>query len=224
MHERTLVLVQRHQRQVLLQHLRQALQRHQRPARRRAALRIASLIGALALATFLRPASASTFELLNAGIQTRISETTFLGKDAPESFAEHDLTAIFRTPWEHAITPRLSFAVRLFASAGVLDGPDGMAAVATAIPLLAFGTPDGRFALDAGVGLGLLGEHEWGQQDFGGPAQFAITFGVQAPVYRRLGAGYRFMHYSDAGLYADDTVGADLHMGVLSWHFGAPAP
>ena len=213
---RARLLVQRHQRQVLLQRLCQALQRRQHPSRGRAALRAAAVAALLVLP---EAAFAADFPLLNAGFQTRISNADVIGKDAPETFSEHDVTVVARTPWEYALSPSLGAGVRLFGSVGFLEGPDGFAAVATAIPLLAIGTADGRFAIDGGAGLGLLGEHEWAQQDFGGPLQFALTVGMSAPLHRRLGIGYRFMHYSDAGAYSSKTVGADLHMGVVMYRF-----
>ncbi|WP_083235907.1 acyloxyacyl hydrolase [Halomonas caseinilytica] len=38
------------------------------------------------------------------------------------------------------------------------------------------------------------------------------ALGVRVPLYRRLGVGYRFLHYSDAGANGPDTTGADFHM------------
>jgi hypothetical protein len=105
------------------------------------------------------------------------------------------------------------------ASAGVLEGADKTALVVSAIPILAFGSQDGRFTGDLGAGLALLSKHRYAQQDFGGPLQFALTFGVGVPLYRRVGVGYRFLHYSDAGAYGPDTIGADFHMLELIYRF-----
>jgi hypothetical protein len=56
-------------------------------------------------------------------------------------------------------------------------------------------------------------------QDFGGPLQFALTLGIEVPLYGHAAAGYRFMHYSDAGFYAPGTIGADMHMVELLYRF-----
>jgi hypothetical protein len=65
----------------------------------------------------------------------------------------------------------------------------------------------------------LLSAHRFGRQDYGGPFQFALTFGVTVPLYGRLDAGYRFLHYSDAGIYGGHTIGADFHMIELGYRF-----
>ena len=87
------------------------------------------------------------------------------------------------------------------------------------LPVLALGSEDGRFTVDFGAGLALLSRSKFGKQDFGGLLQGALTFGVGIPIYRRFGLGYRFMHYSDAGVYGYDTIGADLHNIELSYRF-----
>ena len=57
----------------------------------------------------------------------------------------------------------------------------------------------------------------FGTQDYGGPFQFAVTMGLTVPLYKKLGLGYRYMHYSDAAIYGPDTTGADLHMIEFSY-------
>lgn len=65
----------------------------------------------------------------------------------------------------------------------------------------------------------MLSRHRFGTQDYGGYFQFALTAGVGVPLFERLGAGYRYMHYSDAGINGDHTTGADMHMLELSYRF-----
>lgn len=158
-------------------------------------------------------------DLLGASVQLRVGERTVLGKDSPESFEEYDVRAALRTPWEHRFEAGGSLGVRWLASAGVIEGPDQVAAVASLVPVLALGTRDRRFSLDGGIGLALLSEHHFGEQDFGGPLQFALTAALEAPLYRRVGLAYRFMHYSDAGTWGRHTIGADLHMAGLTYRF-----
>jgi len=73
--------------------------------------------------------------------------------------------------------------------------------------------------LDLGMGGALLSKHHFGTQDFGGPFQFALTLGDGVPLYERLGGGYRFLHYSDAGTNGSHTTGVDFHMIELIYRF-----
>jgi len=108
------------------------------------------------------------------------------------------------------------------ASAGALRGLGETALVTSLIPLLVLGSQDGRFTLDMGIGGALLSKHRFGTQDYGGPFQFALTLGAGVPFYERLGLGYRFLHYSDAGTNGDHTTGADFHMVEFSYRFCGP--
>jgi hypothetical protein len=101
----------------------------------------------------------------------------------------------------------------------VLKGQRDHAAVVSLIPVLAWGTRDGRYTFDAGIGTALLSRHRFAQQDFGGHGQFALTAGIGVPIGGRFGIGYRFVHYSDAGLYGGDTIGADFHMLEVTYRF-----
>lgn len=180
--------------------------------------RVAFLTFTLALASALAlPAVAAP----PGGIagQLRVGEQTVLGAEAPESFTAYDLRAWWPLPVERPLALRLRLGTRLLASAGLFEGAGQTAAVVSAIPLATLGTAGGRWLADAGAGLALLSEHRYAEQDFGGPLQFALTAGLEAPLWRRLGIGYRFMHYSDAGGYGEHTIGADLHMLGLSWRF-----
>ena len=93
-----------------------------------------------------------------------------------------------------------------------MRGGEETGLVVSLMPLVAIGSEDGRFFIDIGAGGALLSRHQFGTQDYGGPFQFALTAGAGFPLYKRLGLGYRFLHYSDAGIYGPDTIGADFHM------------
>jgi hypothetical protein len=178
-------------------------------------------IVAAALAVVLAPtvSAESGYPLLSAGVQVRIGETTVIGQRSPDSFAEYDLRGHWRTPYESQLSPKLSLGARLLGGIGVFKGSGKTGAIASLIPVIALGTPDGRYTFDAGLGLGVLSRYRYQQQDFGGYLQFALTVGLEAPLYRRIGITYRFMHYSDAGSYGPHTVGADLHMAGLMYRF-----
>lgn len=165
------------------------------------------------------PSQASDFELLSVGVRARVGEKRVLGKEQPESFRAYDLVTAIRLPWETQLAAGLQARAQLLASAGVLHGAGENALAVSLIPVLALGTPDGWFTLDLGVGVALLSRHRYAQQDFGGPFQFALTLGVSVPLYHRVGVGYRFLHYSDAGANGRHTIGADFHMVELTYRF-----
>lgn len=165
------------------------------------------------------PVRAADLDLLSIGVRARVGEKTVLGKDAPESFREYDVVASIRLPWQRYSPSGWGIGTRMLASAGVLHGADTTALVVSAIPVLALGSQDGRFTVDFGAGLALISEHRFAQQDFGGPLQGALTFGVGVPLYRQVGVGYRFLHYSDWGAYGPDSIGVDFHMVELIYRF-----
>ena len=162
---------------------------------------------------------AADVDLQSVSVRARVGEKTVLGKEAPESFREYDVAASFRLPWQRYSASGWGAGTRLMASAGVLQGADTTALVVSAIPLLALGSQDGRFTLDFGAGLALISEHRFAQQDFGGPLQGALTLGAGVPLYRRVGVGYRFLHYSDWGAYGPDSIGVDFHMVEFTFRF-----
>lgn len=158
------------------------------------------------------PCRAEDLSLLSVGMRARVSEKTVLGNVAPESFQEYDAVVNFGLPWGQYSRSGWGVGTRLMASVGALRGSGKTALAVSLIPGLAFGSQNGRFTLDLGAGGALLSRHRFGRQDYGGPFQFALTLGVAVPLYERLGVGYRYLHYSDAGLNGSYTTGADFHM------------
>jgi primosomal replication protein N len=158
-------------------------------------------------------------ELLSVGVRARVGEKNVLGKEQPESFREYDVVASIQLPWKGQSPSGWEVGARLLTSVGVLQGAGKTALVASVIPVLALGRQDGRLTVDLGAGLALLSKHRYAQQDYGGPLQFALTFGVGVPLYQRVGLGYRYLHYSDAGAYGPYTIGADFHMIELIYRF-----
>lgn len=165
------------------------------------------------------PSRAEDLRWLSVGMRARVSEETVLGDVQPEAFQEYDAVASFGLPWGRYSQSGWGAGTRLMASAGALRGAGETALVISLIPVLALGSQDGRFTLDLGIGGALLSKHRFGTQDYGGPFQFALTLGAGVPLYERLGLGYRFLHYSDAGIYGSHTTGADFHMVEFTYRF-----
>jgi len=158
--------------------------------------------------------------LLSVNIRANFSNTDVLGDAAPEEFGECDVAANFRLPWVSWYSQSgWGSEIRLMTSAGALYGAGDTALVVSLIPLVTFGSQDGRFTLDMGAGGALLSRHTFGTQDFGGYFQFALTAGISVPLFKRLGIGYRYLHYSDAAIYGPHHTGADLHMLELNYRF-----
>lgn len=165
------------------------------------------------------PSRAEDLRLLSVGMRARVSGATVLGDVQPEAFQEYDAVASFALPWGRYSQSGWGAGTRLMASAGALRGAGETALVVSLIPVLALGSQDGRLTLDLGIGGALLSKHRFGTQDYGGPFQFALTLGAGVPLYERLGLGYRFLHYSDAGIYGSHTTGADFHMVEFTYRF-----
>ncbi len=165
------------------------------------------------------PSRAEDLRLLSVGMRARVSGATVLGEVQPEAFQEYDAVASFGLPWRRYSQSGWGAGTRLMASAGALRGAGETALVVSLIPVLALGSQDGRLTLDLGIGGALLSKHRFGTQDYGGPFQFALTLGAGVPLYERLGLGYRFLHYSDAGMYGSHTIGADFHMIEFTYRF-----
>ena len=157
--------------------------------------------------------------LHSVSIRAAFSNTDIIGGLAPEDFQEYDVAANFRLPWAWYSQSGWGAGIRLMTSAGALYGAGETALVISVIPLVAFGSQDGRFTLDMGAGGALLSRHHFGTQDFGGYFQFALTAGVGIPLFKGLGVGYRYLHYSDAGIYGPRNTGADFHMLELTYRF-----
>jgi len=157
--------------------------------------------------------------LLNLSFRARFSGATTLGEQQPEEFEEYDLAATFGLPWQSYSSTGWGVGTQLMASAGIMRNGGDTGLVVSLIPMVALGSEDRRFFLDGGAGVALLSKYQFGTQDYGGPFQFALTAGAGFPIYKRLGLGYRFLHYSDAGLDGPDTIGADFHMVEFRYSF-----
>jgi hypothetical protein len=171
------------------------------------------------LVMYAPAAFAGDLNLLNISMRAKVSDQRVLGKVQPVSFEEEDVMATFRLPQAYQIASRLGLETRFLASVGILQGAGRTAVVASAIPALAIASQDGRFYADAGAGLAVMSQSRYGNQDFGGPLQFALTAGFGVPLYGHFGIGYRFLHYSDAALYSSSSIGADFHMLELLYRF-----
>ena len=150
-------------------------------------------------------------------VRSTFSSFDVIGDEASEEFSQYDIAANFNLPWAWHFESDWEISTRLMTSIGALRGGGETALSLSLIPQIVFdfGILDWKFALDMGIGAAMLSRHRFGEQDFGGLFQFAGTGGLSFPSFkrfRRFKLGYRYLHYSDAGLIGPRTTGADLHM------------
>jgi hypothetical protein len=142
-----------------------------------------------------------------------------LGEQMREDFVGSDVFGVFRLPWEWYSTSGWGVGTRLITSVGALSALKKVALITSVTPVLALGTQNGRFTVDAGIGGALVSAHDFGRHDFGGPFQFSATAGASVVLFRPVGLGYRFQHYSDGTIYGSNTRGVDLHMIEITYRY-----
>jgi hypothetical protein len=160
-------------------------------------------------------------ELMAVGLRGGISikGESPLGEQMREDFTGGDVFGVFRLPWGWYSRSGWGVGTRIITSVGALSALEKVALVSAVTPVLALGTKDGRFTIDAGLGGAILTAHQFGRHDLGGPFQFAATAGVSVAPFGPVGLGYRFQHYSDGTIYGTETRGVDLHMIELIFRY-----
>ena len=164
------------------------------------------------------PSHASDIDLVHAGVRWRTSNRHVLGKVEPERFREYDVWATVRLAWESYSASGWGVGTRLLTSAGLFRGAGTNALVVSALPMIALGSRDGRLP-STWVSAWRAEQEQVRAAGFRRDSSGVVDFRYRYPIYRRFGAGYRFMHYSDAGVFGSHTIGADLHMLDLTYRF-----
>jgi hypothetical protein len=142
---------------------------------------------------------------LSVSLRAGVTGPTVLGGESLENFQQYDLAGTLGLPWSWYSESGWGVGTRVITSVGALTAAGDTAFLTT-------------LALDIGGGIALLSRYEFGRQDMGGPFQFVFTFGLTVPVYKALGAGYRFHHMSDARIY-HSARGVDVHMLEVVYRF-----
>lgn len=143
-----------------------------------------------------------------------------LGKRQTETFDLVDLAATFKLPWALPLGESpWGVETRLITSAGALVAAGDTGLIATFVPDVALTGWNGLVSIDAGVGLAFLSRQKYGLQDFGGPVQFVLTFGLQIHPISHVVAGFRFQHCSDAGMYGSESLGIDMYLIEVGYRF-----
>lgn len=158
--------------------------------------------------------------LLSVSPRYGIGGNSPLGEEQKENFELYDIAALVRLPWGWwRRTSAWGLETRLIASAGELTGAKTSSFMATLVPALALSNRSGSVSIDVGLGPGFFSNHQFGSQDIGGPVQIIGTAGVGFDPLPGLHAGYRFQHFSDAGIYGSSSLGVDMHLIELGYRF-----
>ena len=143
-----------------------------------------------------------------------------LGKRQTETFNLVDVAATFRLPWSWPLGQSpWSVETRLITSAGALSAAGKTGFIAAVQPDVALTGWNNFVSIDAGVGLAFLSREQYGSQDFGGPVQLGLTMALQIHPISHAYAGFRFQHFSDAGMYGSDSLGIDLYLIEVGYRF-----
>ncbi|MGQ0809675.1 MAG: acyloxyacyl hydrolase [Nitrospiraceae bacterium] len=148
-----------------------------------------------------------------------LSGASPIGEQTQKDFQQYDVAATWALPWGWYSESGWGIGTRLLVSAGALTAAKETSFLGTIVPGIAFGRKDGRFSIDLGAGVAFLPDYKFGNQNFGGPLQFVWHLGASLAVYKAIGVGYHFQHYSDATIYGTDSRGVDLHMIEVSYRF-----
>jgi hypothetical protein len=158
--------------------------------------------------------------LIRIGPRVGVSGKSPIGKDQKEEFQQYDVAALFGLPWgwQERVT-RMRLDMRLLTSAGELAAAGDTGLMVTLVPCLALSSPDEMVSIDVGGGAAFFSNYKYGAQNFGGPAQIVGTAGIGFNLSPGFFAGYRFQHFSDAGVYGPTSLGVDMHIVEINYRF-----
>ncbi|HEU4505618.1 MAG TPA: acyloxyacyl hydrolase [Nitrospira sp.] len=124
------------------------------------------------------PSKADETRLMSIGLRAGITGASVLGEEQLQTFREYEVIAQIGLPLDWYSESGWGLGTRLLVSAGALNGGGDTGFITSLVPVLSLGSRDGRFSLDFGIGGALLSNHQFGQQDFGGPFQVVGTLGA----------------------------------------------
>lgn len=158
---------------------------------------------------------ADNIRLYGMGVRYGTNEAA----DKKTDLRRYEMFGVFNLPWAWNLASNLDLDTRFLASAGILDGEGDSGFMATLGPGICFTDRDKRYTLEFSGGIAIIPDYRMGGEDFGGPLQFTVDGGIGIRLFKHLGLGYRFQHFSDAGLFGSDNRGVDMHLLELSYRF-----
>jgi len=119
--------------------------------------------------------------------------------ETDENLDIYELVYIHDLPWSW-VRRNTRIRIQVEATGGVIDGGGETASLSTLVPKLAF--QKNRFFIDFGGGLAVVGDEQFGEQDFGGNLQLIAQGGAGYRLTDRFSAGLQLRHMSDAGIHS----------------------
>jgi hypothetical protein len=135
-----------------------------------------------------------------------------------EDFRQYEAFAIWNLAWAWNLGPDWSLATYLEANAGLLNGGGDAGFVGSIGPGLYFSGLKDNVRIYLGVNPTIISEHEYGEEDLGGPFQFTSHIGIGVRFTRHIAIGYRWQHMSNLVFY-DENPGLNLHMIEVGYSF-----
>jgi hypothetical protein len=145
---------------------------------------------------------------------------TNVGDDGRSVLHRYDIHAQWALPWQWRLQQGVTLKPVVEATAGLLHNDDESALIGSVTTGVDFAAGTSGFYLSATAGLLLVSDYRLGPEDFGGPLQGTFGAGVGFRIGKQLSLGYRYDHFSDAGLYGSDNRGVDMHMLELRYGLG----
>ena len=143
---------------------------------------------------------------------------SFNGGD--EDFNQYDVVVNYGLPWSWQWGPAVQVDTDLATAVGVLDGA-GDTGVAGSLGFeFVFSSARSKCPVElrAGSALTLISDHQYGDEDLGGPVQFIHHISLHYWFLENLSAMARVQHMSNADIYSENP-GLDMIMLGLIYRF-----
>jgi hypothetical protein len=137
---------------------------------------------------------------------------------AHESLNQYEVYAIRTLRWRWTTSSGWSFQTGIEVSAGEFRGAGISTAIGAAGPIVRIRHRDARWHIDIGSRPTLIGHHDFGTKQFGGPFQFTSHGAFDIDVGAHMTIGYRFHHMSNARLYTENE-GTNMQSIEVGWKF-----
>lgn len=135
-----------------------------------------------------------------------------------EDFKQYEVFATLNLPWSWNSGSDWQLSTYLEANAGLLNGGNDSTFVGSVGPGLCFTGLTDKISIRIGVNPTLIGRHEFGDEDLGGPFQFTSHISINLNLVRHFAIGYRFQHMSNFVFY-ESNPGLNLHMIEIGYSF-----
>lgn len=135
-----------------------------------------------------------------------------------EVFHLYEAIVGYALPYRFQMASVWALHTGLSAHAGLIAAGGDNGLIVAVGPTAGLDLPGGIFYVAAGVRAGLMSRHTYGKADLGGAFTFEADLGLGLNLGRRLSAGYRWQHLSNARVYAQNPS-VNLHALDLTYRF-----